>query len=385
MRLLGTFGIVLIAACGGQLDVGKDQGLRGADAEGGSDVSDTTGGVPGLGGWHGTGGTNSSGDTSVGGDMGVGGAPTVGPGCLGKPGCPWSELAPLPEPSRSLVAVTYQGLIYTIGGTTPNVDPPLIGEDSPQKFTDVLAYDPETDIWSKRAPLPVGTLSLGAHVIGDKIYAFAGYGADGFVNEVEAYDPATDSWELKAPRPTYRYTFGSEVIANRVVLIGGFGPVDNMQAMGQDWEPKLDVEVYDVAEDTWTTMSPAPRAISDAASCVFGDQIYLFGGEFTNRTSVYDVTQDRWSEGSRPPIAREGHACVRVGDRFLLLGGRTSGGPPLDAVEQYDPVTDTWTHLEALPEPRVWLAATSLGSSVYVIGGESDNGVTDSVLRLDVP
>jgi N-acetylneuraminic acid mutarotase len=289
-----------------------------------------------------------------------------------------------------MAVVSYEGRIYSIGGTASDE------QASDQDNDRVYVYDPETDQWSVRAPLLVGTYVLTAHVVGDKIYAFAGYGPGGddwFLRDVQVYDPALDRWELKTERPSRRYTFMSEVVSNRVVVLGGHGPVGNVKK-ADEWEPKTDVEVYDVAEDTWTTMAPAPDGISSAASCALDGKIYVFGGEFNNLTSVYDLARDEWTRGTAPPLAREGHSCVRVGDKFLLFGGTGANfrgtpvnlrGTILDRVEQYDPANDTWTTLDPMPSANHWFGAAALGNSVYLVGGENALGPSDSVLRLDFP
>lgn len=76
----------------------------------------------------------------------------------------------------------------------------------------VFIYDPDTDTWTSRTPMP--TPRGGAHAVevGGKICVIGGYtssaqptgniGMD--MGSTEEYDPTTDSWTIKQPMPTLR-------------------------------------------------------------------------------------------------------------------------------------------------------------------------------------
>lgn len=77
-------------------------------------------------------------------------------------------------------------------------------------------------------------------------------------------------------------------------------------------------------------------------------------------------------------VARAGHTATLLADgRVLVIGGETlSTGAMLDAVEIYDPVTDSWTELAPLPEPRHNHTATLLSEGlVLVVGGGQSNAI----------
>jgi N-acetylneuraminic acid mutarotase len=46
------------------------------------------------------------------------------------------------------------------------------------------------------------------------------------------------------------------------------------------------------------------------------------------------------------------------------------GGPLVSIVEEYDPVTDTWTEKSAkMPTPRVMFSVSAINGKIYAIGG----------------
>ena len=88
---------------------------------------------------------------------------------------------------------------------------------------------------------PLAAKSRAAEV-GGKIYVMGGYEKNG--NLVEEYDPATDSWRGRAPLPKPLHHIGAAALNGKIYVIGGYisgvGPVDT-------------VYEYDPAKDQWTS------------------------------------------------------------------------------------------------------------------------------------
>jgi hypothetical protein len=69
-------------------------------------------------------------------------------------------------------------------------------------------YDPATNRWSSGRPLPSARSGAGAAVLGGKLYVIGGFTGESSVqdltDEVLAYNPKTNQWTTKAPLPTAR-------------------------------------------------------------------------------------------------------------------------------------------------------------------------------------
>ncbi|GAG26877.1 unnamed protein product, partial [marine sediment metagenome] len=88
-------------------------------------------------------------------------------------------------------------------------------------------YDPATDTWTTKAPMPTKRATLGASAVNGIIYVIGGVSGFTVFSTVEAYDPATDTWTTKADMPTRRCFHPTSAINGKIYAIGG--------ALGSPW------------------------------------------------------------------------------------------------------------------------------------------------------
>jgi len=95
-------------------------------------------------------------------------------------------------------------------------------------------YDPKSDGWSFRAPLPTPRSGVSAVYIGGKIVVFGGEATGRVFGTNEAYDPKTDSWEALAPMPIPRHGLHGATVAviGNMVHVPGGGPVPGGSVQG---------------------------------------------------------------------------------------------------------------------------------------------------------
>lgn len=231
-----------------------------------------------------------------------------------------------------------KGKIYAIGGATNEGFCATTEE-----------YDPETNIWTFKKPMPTARSAFGIAVFQDKIYCIGGYTsfasapATG-VNEV--YDPSTDMWESKSPMPTPRINARANIVTGKIYVIGGIpnGTVN---------------EVYDPATDTWATKSSAPTPVSSYASAVVNNKIYVIT---SNITLIYDVENDRWSYGLPPPshviLASAGATTGIFAPKRIYVFGADADTPYWQLTLRnfttlsYDPKTNSWNVCASMPTGR---------------------------------
>ncbi|HKZ94440.1 MAG TPA: DUF2341 domain-containing protein [Candidatus Bathyarchaeia archaeon] len=232
----------------------------------------------------------------------------------------WTRKADMPSARWGPIAVEFNGLIYVFSGTV-NVNE---------------VYNPTTETWTTKNPPPFySNQGLMAAKYGDRIHLFYN------LNHYE-YDPATDSYTPKAPMPTPRTWAACAVVGNRIYLIGGYR--DTVGAVNAN-------EAYDPATNSWTTQAPMPTGKYGGGreQPVINGRIYVTHGrsvEFYVSNYVYDPSTNSWEQKSPAVHPRAGSAAAVINNKMYVIGGVVirEGEIPtgLNYNEQYDPATDTW-------------------------------------------
>jgi len=228
----------------------------------------------------------------------------------------WHTAAPAPMKRTEVAAATVAGKIYVVGG----FEQPSLGNVLNFAITPAVEeYDPAVDRWITKASMPVGLHHVGIGVVGGRLYIIGGYKQSGLsvwgpVPTVYAYDPATDAWSERAPMPTARGALSVTVHDGKLYAIGGrSGPAD----FGA-------VDIYDPTLDRWTAGPPIePRGTAGAV--VYCGAIHVFGGESqARRASLGDVlrlTDGVWQPLAPMPTPRNFARAVVLHDAVYVVGG----------------------------------------------------------------
>lgn len=212
-------------------------------------------------------------------------------------------------------------------------------------------------------------------VIGGKAYVVGGRVGTNDVNEVWAYDPLSDTWEAKAPIPGERRLAAAFAINGKGYVACGLVQTSTMLA---------DLLEYDPVADAWTQRAPLPDAARySAAAFAVGGKGYIVGGNqggangpYSTDTWAYDPTSNAWSELAPIPgqtlFAASGFTAEGKG---YVLGGRLADQTFSNALWQYDPVTNSWQARAALPGiPRTYSYSWSLDYHGLIMAGDNLQG-----------
>jgi len=274
----------------------------------------------------------------------------------------WATRANMPTNSYGGKAVGIDGRIYVIGGF----------------YSANNVYDPSTDNWTERTPIP-NSISSNS-VVYQNIVAYQNKIYFIGANNTEVYDPSTDSWEAKTPMPI-SISGLANLVDGKIYVISGYDYPNANQLMGIN-------EVYNIENDSWTTRASIPYPVSAYASTVCENNIYILGGQDpalgnsmnVNFTQVYNPLNDSWSIGAPMPTKVLGAtACATTGimatKAVYLFGGYVDADLPSTTASNltqiYNPENNSWSYGAPMLSPRVEFAVANVNDSLYVLGGSN--------------
>ena len=267
---------------------------------------------------------------------------------------------PLPSSMGEIMGSVVAGKWYVMAGLDAKAGKPM---------GVVYMYDPASDSWTAKKPMPVPAHHIMTAVFSNNIYVFGGFeGASGVAawkpgNHSAVYDPATDAWKDLSPMPTPRGAGWAVELDGKIYVIGGAqaNVRGNPAAPFTPGTPQLvlgTVEVYDPATDRWQTRAPMPTPRNHFVAAAVNGKIYAICGRLasaqirsaddTNVVEAYDPASDQWSDQGRAPIRRSGMAGGTYNGKIYIAGGELQdweGAKAFWAVESFDPVTGVWQSL----------------------------------------
>lgn len=271
----------------------------------------------------------------------------------------WSRGAPLQTGRAGLSAVAANNRIYAVGGA---------GILSP--LSDCEVFHTGGGGWRTDTDLPVGLESFGLAALNGRLYAAGGYAADSDASpsaRMWIYDPVSSEWVQGPSMPAPRAAFALIAAQGKLYAFGGTGP-----GAGR-------IFVFDPHENSWSTMEQGLSNSRDLAGAVVDGRIYLIGGgpaaNPLSTVNIFNLADNSWSEGPPLPVARSGHAVSVINGDIHVFGGRGGGrGQTLTDHWVLDHETGAWRQAEPLPAPRTGAAAVTLDGAIYLIGGGSGGG-----------
>ena len=302
----------------------------------------------------------------------------------------WVTKAPMTQARGGLGVAAVNGKIYAIGGSTQNdVDGQLLGINE--------EYDPATNTWVTKAAMPTPRTDFAIAVYQNKIYCIGGISGQGknfpieghrfyvasLANEV--YDPATDTWANKAPMPFRDYGhLTTSVVGGKIYIIDGssaqpyyiYNPAKDSWNVQAANSPTTDSWNNAVLEAFYKTADYASRyGPNQFASAVAGNKIYAVPIGY-RALLIYDSVNGNWSLGTPAPsdITDSCAASVTSGlvapERIYFLGPTANYA--------YNPHTDSWQAGAPMLTNRIDFGVAVLNDQLYVIGGYTFDSKSES-------
>lgn len=282
----------------------------------------------------------------------------------------WQTGVPLNTPREGAASVVMGNYIYVMGGRSLNSN----------ILNTVERFNLNSGVWENTIVAPFNTPRMNAAAIvhNDSIFLAGGRDQSGdVIDEVEVYDFAQNLWHSVQHMRRKREGHTLVLINNKIYAIGG-------QQMVGDYAE--DVEWYDDLNDDWKEADfemASPRVAFFSA--VYYDTFYMCGGFYFGpliNSYLKPPQSTNWIPGPNMATSRGGGASALLGDSLFMIGGETFSGIT-DSVEIYD--INNWQIIPGtnLPIARKGMSAVTLNNEIYVIGGvTSQSGPPTTLVQV---
>jgi hypothetical protein len=269
--------------------------------------------------------------------------------------------------------------------------------------------------WTPVASAPHTYSRAGGGVLGNYLYEF---GQDG-INIAQAYNLTTGQWVNSTIPPNGDDNWASVVTNDAIYLIGGFFDTDALDCLqkfvptgggptgtwtqleplamptaggtaqwdggnyiyftGGNWgQYMMALRRYDIANNIWDSLGVAPCSFDFGGSAWFNGKMYVVGGTELagngQRHYMYNPANNSWTPKASLPVGvyfAQGSTTQNNNLMYVVGGGGGYGWwPATNAVQIYNPATDTWAMDTPLPGPTYGLNyARYIGGGSIIEGG----------------
>jgi N-acetylneuraminic acid mutarotase len=280
---------------------------------------------------------------------------------------PWTAGPPLAGVRDEPRAAVIGDMAYLVGGVTAltrSADGRLLVTPSDS----VTRFDPRTGAYTELAPLPRPLNHVGVVAHDGQLYVLGGYGRRVDAETSRAlyrYDPAGDRWTRLPDLPTPLAAMAAGVIGDRLIVAGG----------AHDQAPLDETYAFDFERQRWSRLADMHSRREHVGEAVLGGRLYVFGGRAPGSLAVdtaerYDPASDRWERLPAMPVPSGGLAAVAAEGEAIAIGGGDDGaGTVTGAVQAFDPRSGQWRRLPDLRTARHGHGAALLGDEIWVFGG----------------
>nr|QVV57691.1 kelch repeat-containing protein [Myxococcales bacterium] len=251
-------------------------------------------------------------------------------------------------------------------------------------------YNPNTNTWTPMSTEGAPQARYGHTMVWagapiSKVLVWGGHDSVTYFGDGFAYDVASNTWTTLSTAgtpPIGRMEHAAVWNGQRMLIWGGYGPnnLDNYLADGAEFDPS-DAGV-------WTSLvvdgQPAPRTRPTAVWNEAGKEMIVWGGAGPGGPiptgGRYEPATGLWKTmpSEGAPEARQYHTAILSGGRFIVWGGVNGAGVPVNSGALYDPVNNKWKAMPTAPQARANHTAVDVGGKMVIWGGSNSGNLVDT-------
>lgn len=295
----------------------------------------------------------------------------------------WQTLKPMPTARAYAPSSAINGKFVVTGGCCI-----LLSSAPYTRVSSTEIYDPSTNTWGYGQAIPDAVSAPGFGRIKGKLYVAGGSADQTYpapqLSKLQVYEPVSNSWSNKAPMPQGLEQAASAVIDGKLYVAGGAAGNGLVGAALYRYDPGSDS-----VPDGWTALTPMPTARDGAVGAAMNGKFYVIGGlagpnnvqsNYLNVVEAYDPATDSWTTKTPAPTARYQQGAVTIHGLLYVVGGQGYLAQELATLEFYNPLTDEWGTATAMPAASVGPSVGGIDGVLYAAGGSYGAG-SNTALR----
>ncbi len=228
----------------------------------------------------------------------------------------WQTVGRMNTPRGASGVAAIGSKIYVAGGLAAS-----------GSVADFEVFDVVTRVWTRLPNMPTVRDHLTAQAVNGKFYAISGRASD-IVRANEEFDPATNMWRARAPIPTPRGGIGSGTLQNRIQVFGGEGPSGTPESTFRQNEE------YDPATDTWRSLAPMPTPRHGLYGATLDGRIFVPSGGPRAGADFTDIHEAFYLPPTEPSSVSAVRDAAGFGERLSPGALASVFGMNLGAGEQ---------------------------------------------------
>ncbi len=236
--------------------------------------------------------------------------------------------------------------------------------------------------WKTLADMSIGRGEHASVVLNDKLYIIGGRLCNAVncadpmtTSSVEMYDINTNTWENKASLPNDAGYLEAVTYNSKIYVLGGI----SMNGNGHETNRNFFLE-YNPSSNSWTSLGTVFCYGPSCEGVVIGSNLYMIGrlDNETNNSShdyytnnnesnikslkAYDFGNSSWGTLASMNTGRANFGAAVYDSKIYVFGGRTASGFT-NSVDVYDPSSNSWSNYTTIPSTVLAPAAESGGWS----------------------
>ncbi len=191
----------------------------------------------------------------------------------------------------------------------------------------------------------------------------------------EIYDPLTNKFTLTADSLNDHRSSHRAVLLHdgKVLIMGGIQTTTPGSGIYLN-----SAEIYDPISDTFTfTQSLDQPRVGHQATLLKNGKVLVSGGSYYQKYGeIYDPIIGKWSSTGDMTVQKRQHhtASILHNGKVLLTGG--IAGSPMTNAELYDDLTNSFTLVDSMKNPRSGHCAVKLNDGSVLVNGGYDGTTT---------